>query len=495
MRLAQRGVLLRLSLALGIPASAQATVPDLMGLGGRWSGAGGGGVAVIDDGNAAYLNPAGLARVRRPTAALGYIAGWPRLDQPPGLWWDTNLDGVLDERDPPLELDASPDPIGGFMVHAARNVGGRFGLGLTAYVPTDNLVRFSTFEPSLPIYIMWDNRPQRFVAAAALGGEIAPGLSLGIGADLLAQARLTVASTLHARVGAPEQAGEPLEELITETVVDVHEIDMAMVPALAPIVGLQLDVGRLVPALDGLVLGASYHGEVGLPLDVELFLQANLSLEDLGDLQPYTTALVAQGEFALFDHFVPRRLQIGAAYRRADALTLYLDGRWTDWRSMVLNVAQVDNASLVGPLVDLEGLISDGNAYSYTVRATWGLRMGADLQLPELDVGGKLRYLRLSFRGGFGFDPTPLVDQGPESALLDADRSMYTLGMGLEHWDALDLIDGAVRYDLFVQWHTLHRTSLERSAPDPIPGYPTTSTRISAGGSVPVFGGQWSFDY
>ncbi|HHO52980.1 MAG TPA: hypothetical protein ENK18_19415 [Deltaproteobacteria bacterium] len=484
-----------LCLSLLGPATAHATIPDLIGLGGRWSGAGGGGVAVIDDGNAAYLNPAGLSRVRRPTAALGYIAGWPRLDQPPPLWWDTNLDGVTDERDPPLQLDTNPAPIGGFMVHAARNVGGKFGLGLTAYIPTDNLIRFSTFEPSLPIYIMWDNRPQRFVTAAALGGEIAPGLSLGIGADLLAKARLTVASTLSARVGAPEQTGEPLEEVFTEAVVDVHEIDMAMVPALAPIVGLQLDVGRLVPALDGLVLGASYHGEVGLPLDVELFLQTNVSLADLGDLDPYTTALVARGQFALFDHFVPRRLQLGVAYRRADALTLYADGRWTDWRSMVLNVAQVSEASLVGPLIDLEGVITDGNAYSYSVRATWGLRMGADLQLPPIDVGGKLRYLRLSFRGGFGFDPTPLVEQGPESALLDTDRSMYTLGMGMEHWDALDLIDGAVRWDLFVQWHTLHRTSLARNATEPTPGYPVSSGLIPAGGSIPVFGGQWSFDY
>ncbi len=162
---------------------------------------------------------------------------------------------------------------------------------------------------------------------------------------------------------------------------------------------------------------------------------------------------------------------------------------------MTLNVAQIREASLVGPLLDLQDTITDGNAYSYTVRSTWGLRMGVDLKLPPVQLQSKLRYLRFSARGGFGYDPTPLRDQGPESALLDTDRSIFSLGLGLEHWDALALTDGAVRWDLFAQWHVLHRTSLARSSDTPRAGYPIDSDAIDAGGFVPVLGGQWSFDY
>ncbi|MBA2321278.1 MAG: hypothetical protein H0V89_08995, partial [Deltaproteobacteria bacterium] len=43
-----------------LAAAAFATVPDSFGVGARWSGAGAAGVAVVEDGAAAMLNPAGL---------------------------------------------------------------------------------------------------------------------------------------------------------------------------------------------------------------------------------------------------------------------------------------------------------------------------------------------------------------------------------------------------------------------------------------------------
>ncbi|MEQ1506302.1 MAG: hypothetical protein ABMB14_28985, partial [Myxococcota bacterium] len=139
-----------------LAGAAHATVPDLFGLGARWQGAGGGGVAVVEDGTAAYLNPAGLSRVRRPTAGIGYLHGWPQFEPVPPLWWDTNRDGRVTTDDPPLQYDANPPSMGGIQVQASRNVGGKFGIGFTAYVPTRNLIRFAMFEPSLPNYIMYD---------------------------------------------------------------------------------------------------------------------------------------------------------------------------------------------------------------------------------------------------------------------------------------------------------------------------------------------------
>ncbi len=477
-----------------LTAGAEATVPDLVGLGARWQGAGGGGVAVVEDGTSALLNPAGLSRVRRPTASVGYLYGWPRFAETPDLWWDTNRDGLLDESDAPLVYDANPPAIGGIQASASRNVGGKFGVGFTAYVPTANLLRFHMFEPSLPNWIMYDNRTQRFVAAAGLGGEVLPGVSVGLGADVLARARVRVAATIDAEVVA-ETTNDSLDDVVTQAVVDVHEIDLAIVPAVVPIAGIQIDAGGLVKALDGLVLGASYRPKLGLPIDVELDLQANADLSGIGDLDPWVGAVVAEAGLSLFDHYQPARLQLGLAYRRAQALTVYADARFTDWRGMVLNVGKLDSASITSPFVNLDDQIVDGNDYFVELSTTWAFRMGGDVTLPRFPLEGRAKYLQLSFRGGFGFEPTPLVTQGPASAFLDTDRTMYTLGAGIEHWDPFGLVDGAVRFDLFFQYHVLANDLLPRRTDTPRAGYPVAAVGLPAGGSMPVIGGNWSFEY
>ncbi|MEZ4236449.1 MAG: outer membrane protein transport protein [Myxococcota bacterium] len=453
-----------------LAAPAAGTVPDLMGLGARLQGAGGGGVAAVDDGTAAYVNPAGLSFVRRPTAALGYVHAWPRFAEAPPLWWDTNRDGIVDEHDPPLQFDANPPSMGGVQLQASRNVGGKFGVGITAYVPLRNLIRFATFEPSLPNYVMYSNRPQRFVAAAAVGGQILPGLSIGAGANLLARAKVRVAATLAASVQPPDPEADQLDAAVSDVVIDVHDIDFSLVPAVAPVAGLQLDVGRLVDVLDGLRVGAVYQGRVGLPIDVDVDLQANAEVAGFGDLEPFVAAAVARGSLALFDHYVPQRVNLGLAYEQPHRFMAYADVRWTDWRGLVLNVARVEQAELASPFVSIDdGTIRDGNDYTVTVRATWGVRGGVEVSLPQIPIEGRIRYVQLALRAGGGFDPTPLVSQGPTSAFLDTDRTWVTAGLGLEHWDPFALTDGAVRFDFVFQWHWLAQAQLPRGDGSPRP--------------------------
>jgi hypothetical protein len=472
-----------------------ATVPDAFGIGARWQGAGGAGVAVVEDGTAALVNPAGLSRVRRPTASLGITAAFPKFRDIPDLWWDTNRDGVVDERDPPLAYSANVEPPIGLSVSAARNIGGKFGLGITAYVPTSQMIRFAMFEPELPNYFMWNNRMQRFVAAAGVGGEVLPGLSIGVSVDILAKANVNVVMTLDAAVAPPAEGADELSDVVGDVVIDVHDISLSVVPAFAPVLGMQFDVGKVLPVLDGLVLGASYHGSVGLPINVDLDLQFNVATEDLGDLEPYVASIIADASLSLFDHYVPPKLMLGLAFRRSNTLTMYVDTRWTDWRKLTLNVARLESADLISPLVDLSEGIQDGNEHKFVVRPVWSLRMGADLALPEWVIENDLRYVRLFFRGGFGLEPSPLVEQTELSALLDANRTMFTTGAGVEFWDPFELNDGPVRYDLFFQYHVLAETTMARSHPTPKGGYPVTQAGLPVGGRITVFGAQWSFDY
>jgi long-subunit fatty acid transport protein len=268
------------------------------------------------------------------------------------------------------------------------------------------------------------------------------------------------------------------------------------VPAVAPIAGIQLDVGKLVTALEGLRLGTVYQGRVGLPLDVEVDLQANAEISGFGDLEPFVAAAVARGSLSLFDHYVPQRVNTGIAYGREGLFVAYVDLRWTDWRGLVLNVARLESAELTSPFVSIdEGAIRDGNDYTVTVRSTWGLRGGLEASLPQIPIDGRIRYVQLRLRGGGGTDPTPLVSQGPTSAFLDSDRQWVTAGLGVEHWDPFALTDGAVRFDLVFQWHWLARAQLPRGAEVPTAGSVVGGGAIPVGGTLPMFAAQWSFEY
>lgn len=487
-------------IALTLGPRAHASGPDYFGIGGKWQGMGGGGVAVVDDGTASMLNPAGLARIRRPLAGIAVQSAHPNFAEVPELWWDTNRDGVVDENDPPLQYSADPRSVTSLQIHLGRHVGGKFGLGLTAHVPFDTLVRFKTFEPSLPNYPLWDNRLERFALAAGVGGEIAPGIAVGAGVDALAAARLTVLLTADVGIsggstGTTTTGGNGIDNLVTEAVIDLHEIDFQIVPAFAPVVGVQWDVGELVPPLHGLVLGAAYHGEVGLPIDLELDLQANVDLQDFGSLDPFVTSIVADATLLLFDHYVPRSVKLGLAWRRSDTFTVYGDFRWTDWSRMRLNIAQLTEASLTSPLIGLDDAIVDGNQYIVDLRSTWGYRQGVDLQLPEWTLDSDWRYVRLRVRGGFGIEPSPLRGQTVDTSMLDAGRTWFTLGTGVETWDPLELTDGPLALDVFFQYHVLNSGVLDRRTAEPRAGYPRGQGGIPFGGDIVVLGGEWSFEY
>lgn len=478
-----------------LATSSHAAIPDMIGTGALSMGAGGGGVAIAGDGAAARLNPAGLNRIERPTIAIGLSSAMHDFYPSPDLWWDTNRDGLIDYKDDPLVYDVNPEPALGLHLHGGRNVGGKFGIGLAAYVPVDRLLSFGTFEPELPNYFLYGHRHQRFNFALGVGGEVFKGIAVGAAVDVLAAARFDLVATLDAQVIAEGGGDAGLEDVVGDVVVDVHELDLDVVPDFAPIIGIQWDVGQAVPPLHGLWLGASWRGSAGLLITADLDVQANIAAEDIGDLEPFVFSALIDGGLEIYDHYVPGQGAIGAAYRLEDTLDLYVDARYTHWKPMILNAARIADVDITSPLIDIDDIVRDGNDHQVVLRSTWGVHSGLSLELPRFEVGKGIRYLQLTMRGGFGFEPSPLFDQGKSSALLDADRTMYTLGAGVEHFDPFQLVDGPVRYDLFFQLHQLATGVLPRSTPVPAAGYPRGADSISVGGRILMFGLEWSFDY
>ena len=481
------------ALLLLLPLAASATVPDKYGVGARSMGSGGGGVAMVENGAAAHLNPAGLGRIRRPTATMGVSTALTRFRTLPDLYWDTNRDGVLDERDEPLAYSPNVRNATGFHITAGRNIGGKFGLGIYAYMPPSSIIRFGTFEPDLPNYFMYSNRPLRYVAAAGVGGEIIRGVNIGASVDFVPKARYDVFLTIDSTITG--SGSDDVEDLVGEIEIDVHEMSLDVVPDFAPTVGVQLELGRWHEKLQGLVIGASYRGSVGLPIDVNIDLQANISASDIGDLEPFVLPIILKSGLKIYDHYVPPVLNLGIAYRTDQTFSAYADARWTNWRKMIINVARLSEPDVQSPLVNLDDQIVDGNDYSYDLRSVWALRMGTELRLPRWEFDNRFRYLRVTVRGGFGYEPTALVSQGSNSALLDSNRTFFTVGAGAETWDPLNLVDGALRLDLFAQYHVLASGSLPRSADVPTNGYPVEGGTLPIGGNVFVAGIQWGFDY
>ena len=483
-------------LFLGAPFVASATGPDKYGLGARSQGSGLGGVAIVDDATAARVNPAGLSQIRRPGAGISLTWAHENFEEVPAVWWDSNRDGVIDERDPPLEVPVNVDDALGVNLFAGRQVGGKFGVGLTAYIPTARLVRFQTFEPQLPSWFMYSNRPQRYVIAAGAGGQVVKGVSVGVGLDMLAQARFNVLLSIDGQISGDTDGAEDSSDLIGDVVVDIHDLELDLVPAFIPIVGVQIDLGAWSSRLDGLWLGAVYRGEGGLPIEVDVDLQGNVSIEDVGDLEPYVIALVLQGNASLFDHYHPSRLEASVAWRTDKTLSAYVDARFTRWSRMGLNVARVNEVHATSPLVNIDDRFVDGNDHPLPVFSnTLGGRAGMELNLPTWQSDRPWRYLRLTFRGGLGLEPTPLVSQSDETSLLDADRSFFSVGGGVEFWDPFHLVDGPVRFDVFGQYHILARGVLTRSSSEPRAGYPVEGSTIPYGGNIVVVGGQWSFHF
>src|SRR5262249_15837319 len=114
----------------------------------------------------------------------------------------------------------------------------------------------------------------------------------------------------------------------------------------------------------------------------------------------------------------------------------------------------------------------------------------------DRDLDGKLKYIRLSLRGGFGYAPSPLVRQGTGTAFLDADRLVFAGGLGVEHGAPWGHVKGPLSWDLYFQGHLLASGSLK--LPDDeayTAGAPVDGKAIPIGGRLWTAGLQWSMEY
>lgn len=469
---------------------------DMVGFGAPAMGRAGGGLTLSDGAQSVFLNPALLTQMESSQLVVGFTLLRGNMAEAPPVWWDTNRDGVVDDQDSPLQVSVDPDPADALQLALGRPIGKRFGVAFDMMLPVRRMLRIQTYEPSLPTYIIQDNRAQRFDMALGFGWEQLPGISVGGAVEVIARARFTLDTTLDVTVRGAQEGDTNVGALVSELSLDPHTMMLDIVPGLAPVASVNWEVGELIPALRGLAIGSTYRGSTGLPVDVLVDVQANLQATDVGELDPVGTTLMVPIRLDIFDHYVPARWAAGASWTWPEHLRAFVDVRHTWWRPMPLSVAHVIDTSVQSQLLQLpDPTVADGNQLSATLRNTWSLRAGGDAWLPRWQSGGGIGWLQGVVRAGAGYEPSPLVSQQAITSMLDADRLILAAGLGVAHGDPFGLITGPVTWDLHGQVQLLGKGDLPVDTTPYRPGAPVDGGTIPIGGVLWAAGLQWGIDY
>lgn len=273
-----------LTIALGGALPAQASPLDLFSFGGRSPGMAGTGVATATGYEASWLNPAGLADVRRKRVTVGF------------MYADMNLalNGEDTGTDPVRGLifgGALPLPLGGPL----RD---RVGLALGFHVPPNAVNRARAPFPGQPMYALLETRGHVVGLQASAGYKVNEALRVGAGVRTLA----ALDGGIHVftdRAGRFATRSE--QELVTE---------------LTPIVGARL----LIEAVDAQV-GLVYRGEARTDYQIVI-------TNDLLDSLPLTVPTLTVGGTSQFD---PRSVALEVAWQKSRSLVVQGQVQYQDW--------------------------------------------------------------------------------------------------------------------------------------------------------------------
>lgn len=254
---------LRTSIAVALvaaSATAAANPVEIFGLGARWGGQAGAGIAAADDMGATWMNPAGLARNRGKHLTLGGQGAVSNLHA-----HDRRV-SLSDPAGGVLGL-VVPAPLGGALTD-------RVQIGLGMYVLPTGVARIVAHFPSEPIYPYYQGRTERIVVLPGVGVRLAESVDVGLSANILAG--------LTGGITAGEGATRALEARVDEKV-----------PTIA-----RLIAGASWSPSPAVRLGAVFRQRFELPFATQAATEVagepiDLDLEATGQFSPATVALGA----------------------------------------------------------------------------------------------------------------------------------------------------------------------------------------------------------
>ena len=309
---------------------------------------------------------------------------------------------------------AAPLPLGEVM----RD---RLFLSLALALPHTGLFDVRQPDDRAVVFPFWDSRNRRLVLTAALAGRVFDWLYLGIGTALL-----------------PDVVGDVRLSLNPNATDGDNSVRVKVDYDFAPTAGV------LVEPLEWLAVGVTYRGEHATEVDLPV-------VADVGYPVP---ARVIAPAYAL-----PHEVAMGVQVRPLEGLLATYDLTWYGYSSF-----RYSSPDLL--LLDAGGDVStERRAATQRMSDVWAHRLGAEWQALEWLVA----------RAGYAWIPSPVPPQTGVTNLMDADRSVVSLGLGFDlpgRW----LWTGVRRMsiDLHAQVHVLsERTFAKDAVMVGKPGYPT----------------------
>lgn len=422
-----RLLLLSCIVILSASPSAHAQAPqDLFGLGFRDKATAGASSAVAPEAWAAAMhNPAALADLKGMN--LGFSWGYASF----GLL-DVNgkSASVLDAHGTDLGLAL---PLARFW----KKIPFPVGLGLSLHLPDQFVVRMQAVPASEPRFILLDNYPHRVETAVGVG--LAPWnfLHLGFGVQMLVHLQGD-----DMRVGIGARAGRKFGEMGIDTTIPYGAVPQG---------GIRLNATFLPGALEKLSLGLFWREPYILRTHMNIVADVDITG-------------VVSGDTLLFlkmnDHFTPRKFSLALSFPLFEALDLFAGMDFLQWSSFDGGVSQYRMRLDFGinpPLVEVH--FPADNFHD-----TWVPHAGLLLRAGGVD-----------FAAGYAFVPSPVPDQTGFLNLLDNDRHVAGLGLGV-HLGSPALWPHPVRLRSTFQYHHL----MPRTETKAAPMWPT----VSHGGGI-----------
>ena len=378
------------------PGAAQASLPEMFGLGARTGAMAGTGAAFATGFDAAYANPAGLWESGRRLSIGGVYGGYRVQMSDPAS--GANKDHPIDATGGLLLGGSFTLPLGGVL----RD---RIGAALALYTPGGLINRAHDPFPDEPRAPLLDGRTQVVSVLVGAGIRLPAGFSIGGGA--LALAALVGTITIM-----PDGSGR-----ITSISEEQLTVDFA------PLAG-----ARWQGLSDRLSIGLVFRG-------VSRSSYRLMVSTKLGDALPIMLPTILFAGSAQYD---PLQVGLEVAVRPLPRLLLAAQGTWKRWSGYEYPVLPATMNAAPLPVPGFHDTVVPRIAAEGTVAApSWG---------------------RWVVRAGYLFEWSPAPDPpapapteiSRPSNLYDADRHVLTAGVGLQLQGRLPL-----SFDVFAQGHML----------------------------------------
>jgi len=386
--------------------------------------------ATSDGWEAAYDNPAALARLEKGEFSVGLSLVLPQLS----LDLDTPL-GADHPLSPP-DVDPFVGSTWGLAFPFRGFLDDRLYFGFALYLPTLMATHATAFDPARPFFYRYDTYAEHYDVALSLSFKWFDFLATGVGV----------------RIGAGQKGS-------LSTVVDplrsrmlYQEIEAVQYSIYAPVAGVT--VGPF--GIDDIITvrgGFTFREHLSTPMDVPAFLA--IDGLDLGLVVPISGQT----------NYTPRTFSGGLGVDILGMSTLSLD---VDYRMWSLAPPPFVHVSVQTSGEDLEALGLDG-LLDAPAPGESRVRSPGFVDTVTVRVGGEVRLLQdmWMLRAGYGFRPSPVPDQTSGTNIVDNTAHVLAAGMGLNI--DLPFLDENLRIDGAWQTHIMQPRSAQKTdANDPI---------------------------